>query len=408
MQLFEVFRQAFDSIKASKLRSGLTLLAISVGVFAIISANTAVLVLDNYFRDTLSIMGGDVITVTKTPAVNMGPTDWSQFRNRQDITVEQMERLQSMMPASAEAGPTRTFRVTKVQYNAVETDPNVQIQAANEYTLGHNAHSLSEGRNFLPEDISYARNVVIIGADVAEILFPVEDPIGKLIRIEGAPYTVIGVTEAKGSIFGNSLDRFVMLPYSITAAKYGRNQNIGIQLRAGSVDRVDAVLDEVIGLLRIIRQVDPAQPNDFEVATNESISGSLSQFTGFLYLIGFVIGGIVLFGAGIGVMNIMLVSVTERTREIGIRKAIGARRREITTQFLLESIALCQIGGVMGILAGVALGNGAALWLGTSVVFPWGSAIGGVIGMTIIGVLFGVYPAMKAARLDPIESLRYE
>lgn len=408
MQLFEVFRQAFDSIKASKLRSGLTLLAISVGVFAIISANTAVLVLDNYFRNTLSIMGGDVITVTKTPAVNMGPTDWSQFRNRQDITVEQMERLQSMLPASAEAGPLHTFRVTKVQYNALETDPNVQIQAANEYTLGHNAYALSEGRNFLPEDITYARNVVIIGPEVAEILFPVEEPVGKLIRIEGAPYMVIGVTEAKGSIFGNSLDRFVMLPYTITAAKYGRNQNIGIQLRAGSVDRVDDVLDEVIGLLRIIRQVDPANPNDFEVATNESISGSLSQFTGFLYLIGFVIGGIVLLGAGIGVMNIMLVSVTERTREIGIRKAIGARRREITTQFLLESIALCQIGGVMGILAGVALGNGAALWLGTSVVFPWGSAIGGVIGMTIIGILFGVYPAMKAARLDPIESLRYE
>ncbi len=408
MQLLEVFRQAFDSIRASKLRSGLTLLAISVGVFAIISANTAVLVLDNYFRDTLSLMGGDVITVSKFPAVNMGPTDWDSFRNRDDITLEQMERLQNMMPVSAEVGPIRTYRSTKVQYNTLETEPNVQIQAANENTLANNAYSISDGRNFLPEDISYARNVAILGAEVAETLFPVEDPLGKLVRIEGAPYLVIGVTEAKGSIFGSSLDRFVMLPYSITAAKYGRNQNIGIQLRAGSVDQVDAVLDEIIGLLRIIRQVDPASANDFEVATNESISGSLSQFTGFLYLIGFVIGGIVLLGAGIGVMNIMLVSVTERTREIGIRKAVGARRREITTQFLLESIALCQIGGLIGILAGVALGNGAALWLGSSVVFPWGSAIGGVIGMTFIGVLFGVYPAMKAAKLDPIESLRYE
>ncbi len=408
MQLLEVFRQAFDSIRASKLRSGLTLLAISVGVFAIISANTAVLVLDNYFRDTLSLMGGDVITVSKFPAVNMGPTDWDSFRNRDDITLEQMERLQNMMPVSAEVGPIRTYRSTKVQYNTLETEPNVQIQAANENTLANNAYSISDGRNFLPEDISYARNVAILGAEVAETLFPVEDPLGKLVRIEGAPYLVIGVTEAKGSIFGSSLDRFVMLPYSITAAKYGRNQNIGIQLRAGSVDQVDAVLDEIIGLLRIIRQVDPASVNDFEVATNESISGSLSQFTGFLYLIGFVIGGIVLLGAGIGVMNIMLVSVTERTREIGIRKAVGARRREITTQFLLESIALCQIGGLIGILAGVALGNGAALWLGSSVVFPWGSAIGGVIGMTFIGVLFGVYPAMKAAKLDPIESLRYE
>lgn len=408
MQFFEVFRQAFDSIRASKLRSGLTLLAISVGVFAIISANTAVLVLDNYFRDTLSLMGGDVITVSKFPAVSMGPMDWDSYRNRDNITLEQMERLQSMMPVSAEVGPSRAFRSTRIQYNTLETEPNVQIQGANENTLANNAYSISDGRNFLPEDISYARNVAILGAEIAETLFPVEDPLGKLVRIEGAPYLVIGVTEAKGSIFGSSLDRFVMLPYSITAANYGRNQNISIQLRAGSVDQVDAVLDEIIGLLRIIRQVDPASVNDFEVATNESISGSLSQFTGFLYLIGFVIGGIVLLGAGIGVMNIMLVSVTERTREIGIRKAVGARRREITTQFLLESIALCQIGGIIGILAGVALGNGAALWLGSSVVFPWGSAVGGVIGMTFIGVLFGVYPAMKAAKLDPIESLRYE
>lgn len=408
MQLTEVFKQAIDSIRASKLRSGLTLLAISVGVFAIISANTAVLVLDTYFRDTLSLMGGDVITISKTPAINVGPTDWSTFRNRQDITISQMERLQEMMPQAAEMNPSRSYRTTNVVFSDRETDPNINIRGANEFYLANNAYSISEGRNFTPEDMEYLRNVTVLGSEVAEILFPVEEPIGKTVRIEGRPYTVIGVTEERGTVFGSSLDRFALIPYTVAANKYGRNQNISIQLRAGSIEEVQATIDRVTGLLRLIRQVDPANPDDFEIATNQSISGALSQFTGFLYIIGFVIGGIVLLGAGIGVMNIMLVSVTERTREIGVRKAVGARKREITTQFLLESIALCQIGGLIGIIAGVALGNGAALYFGSSMVFPWGSAIGGVIGMTLIGVVFGVYPAMKAAKLDPIESLRYE
>ncbi|MCH8567253.1 MAG: ABC transporter permease [Balneolales bacterium] len=408
MQFFEVFRQAFDSIRASKLRSGLTLLAISMGVFAIISANTAVLVLDNYFRSTLSFMGGDVITVSRTPQISLGPSDWSVYRNRQNITLAQMDELSSRLPESAGVGPDHVYTTTQVEYSDRQTDPNVYIYGANEHFLGNRAYTLHEGRNFLPEDLEYMRNVAIIGHDVAELLFEFEEPIGKIIRIQGHAYSVIGVTEARGSVFGNTLDRFVLIPYNIAANKYGRNRNIAIQVRAGSVDQVQNAVDELTGILRVIRGVDPSAPNDFEIATNESISGSLSQFTGFLYLIGFVIGGIVLLGAGIGVMNIMLVSVTERTREIGIRKAIGARRKEIVTQFLLESIALCQIGGLIGILAGIGLGNVAAIYFETALVFPLGSAIGGVVGMTIVGIVFGVYPALKAAKLDPIESLRYE
>ena len=408
MNIFEVFRQAVDSIRANKLRSSLTLLAISVGVFAIISANTAVLVLDTYFKDTLSLMGGDVITVSKFPAIQMGPSDWERYRNRQDITIQQMERMQEMSRQATGIGPNRQYRTTRVAYGELETEPNIGIQGGNEHFLENNAYLIEEGRNFLPEDIDYARSVAIIGADVAEALFEIETPLGKVIRIEGRPYTIIGVTEAKGNVFGSTLDRFVVIPYSNLAGVYGRNQNIGIQLRAGSVDRVSETIDEMTGILRAIRQVDPASENDFEITTNESLGNAFDSFTGVLYLIGFVIGGIVLLGAGIGVMNIMLVSVTERTREIGLRKAVGATRKAITSQFLMESIAICQIGGLIGILAGVGLGNMAALWLESSLVIPWSSAIGGVIGMTVVGVLFGVYPAYKAANLDPIESLRYE
>ncbi|TVR28408.1 MAG: FtsX-like permease family protein [Balneolaceae bacterium] len=408
MNILEVFRQAIDSLRSNKLRSSLTLLAISVGVFAIISANTAVLVLDNYFRDTLSLMGGDVITVSKFPSMQMGPTNWDVYRNRQDITIAQMERLSDLSEAATAVGPNRSYRTTRVTYGETETEPNISIRGGNEFYLSNNAYNIEEGRNFLPEDIDYARSVAIIGADVESALFEMEEAIGKTIRVEGRPYTVIGVTEAKGNVFGNTLDRFVVIPYSNLAGIYGRNQNIGIQVRAGSVDNIAATIDEITGVLRAIRKVDPGAPNDFEIATNESLSSSMESFTGILYTIGFVIGGIVLLGAGIGVMNIMLVSVSERTREIGVRKAVGATKKAITSQFLMESIAICQIGGVIGILAGAGLGNAAALWLESSVVIPWGSALSGVVGMMIVGVVFGVYPAYKAAQLDPIESLRYE
>lgn len=408
MNIIEIFRQSIDSIRTNKLRSSLTLLAISVGVFAIIGANTAVLVLDTYFKDTLSLMGGDVITISKTPAISMGPSDWERYRNREDITIEQMERLQELSDETSQVGPNRTYRTTRVTFGENETEPNISIRGGNEYYLENNAYELESGRNILPQDIDYARPVAILGADVVSALFERDEALGKTIRIEGRPYTVIGVVEPKGNVFGNTLDRFVVVPYSNLAGFYGRDQNIGIQVRAGSVEEIQNAIDEITGILRVIRKVEPLDENNFEVTTNESLSSSFDTFTGILYTIGFVVGGVVLLGGGIGVMNIMLVTVSERTREIGIRKAVGATRKAIVSQFLMETIAICQIGGVIGILLGAAVGNAAALWLESSVVIPWSAALFGLIGMTIIGLLFGVYPAFKAARLDPIESLRYE
>lgn len=407
MNLKEIVKQAFDSLWANKLRSSLTLLALIVGVFSVIVSTTAVAVLDNFFQNTMSMMGGDVINVSKTPSVQMGGRG-NNVRNRQDITFETAERLQEMLRLAEDMSPDETFDYTKVIYGDEETDPTVRVIGSNQYYLNNNAYELSEGRNFSSEDIQYGRLYAVIGHDVYEELFPNVNPLGKNIRIAGHQYRVIGVLDQKGSVFGQSQDEFVLIPYTAGLMIYGGNRNIDIQVKAPAMEFIDRAMDEITGILRVIRKVAPGAENDFEIETNDSLAGTFDQFTFILYAVGFVIGGITLFGAGIGVMNIMLVSVTERTREIGLRKAVGATKKAIVSQFLAETIFICQLGGLFGIALGVLAGNGMALWIETEPVIPIWAVLSGFFGMFFIALLFGVYPAYKAAKLDPIESLRYE
>ncbi len=407
MNIKEISKQSIISLAANKLRSFLTLIAIVVGVFAIISSSTAVLVLDTYFKETLSFMGGNVVNISKYPSVNIN-TEWAKYRNREDISFQTLEDLQGRLSTAQGISPDEQFTVTTVIYGENETEPSVSVRGSNEYYLDNNAYELADGRNFTAQDVQYRRPVAIIGSDVRDELFEVEYPIGKTIRIDGRPYRIIGLTETRGSIFGSSLDNFVVIPYTTLMNVYGTERNIDIQVKAPSMMMVNATMDELTGVLRTIRKVPPGAENDFEIETNESLSGAFDQFTGILYIAGFVIGFIALLGAGIGVMNIMLVSVTERTREIGIRKAVGATKRAITSQFLMEAILICQLGGIIGMLLGIAGGNLLALYMESSVVFPWGAAFGGIIAMMLLGIVFGVYPAYKAAQLDAIESLRYE
>ncbi|MGD8427442.1 MAG: ABC transporter permease [Balneolaceae bacterium] len=407
MNIKEVFKQAFDSIWANKLRSFLTLLALIVGVFSVIVSTTAVAVLDNFFQNTMSIMGGDVINVSKTPSVRIG-NDRRNLRNRQDITFQTAEKLQEQLRLAKDVSPDETFDLAKVSFSDEETDPTVRIVGSNQYYLGNNAYDIADGRNFSSEDIQYSRPFAIIGNDVKEDLFQTEYPLNKTIRISGRQYQVIGVLEKKGSIFGQSLDNFVLIPYTTAIAVYGGDRNIDIQVKAPAMDFIESAIDEITGVMRVIRKVAPGSENDFEIETNDSLAGTFDQFTFILYAVGFIIGGITLFGAGIGVMNIMLVSVTERTREIGLRKAVGATKKAIVSQFLMEAVFICQLGGVIGMALGIMAGNGMAIWIETDPVIPIWAVTMGFFGMFVIGLVFGVYPAYKAAQLDPIESLRYE
>ncbi|NGP88108.1 ABC transporter permease [Fodinibius halophilus] len=407
MNFVEVFKQALDSLWANKLRSSLTLLALVVGVFSVIVSTTAVAVLDNFFQNTMSIMGGDVVNVSRTPSVQIGRSDRSS-RNREDITFDMAEKLQERMRLAKKMSPDELFDFTKVIYEGKETDPTVRVIGSNQYYLDNNAYDLQDGRNFSSEDIQYGRPYVIIGKDIRDELFERENPIGKSIKIAGHRYQIIGALESKGSIMGQSMDERVIIPYTTGLNIYGGDRNIDIMVKAPAMDMIEATIDEVTGIMRVIRSVAPGMENDFEVETNDTLAGTFDQFTFILYAVGFIIGGITLFGAGIGVMNIMLVSVTERTREIGIRKAVGATRKAIVSQFLAETIFICQLGGLIGIVLGVLGGNGMALWIETEPVIPIWAVLTGFLGMFVIGLLFGVYPAYKAAQLDPIESLRYE
>lgn len=408
MHIKETTKQAFDALRANKLRSSLTLLALVIGVFSVIVSTTAVAVLDNYFKNTLSIMGSDVITIQKTPAIQMGELD-QNVRNRKNIGFEEAITLDDRMNIGEGMSPFETFSNTKINYNEKETEPNVSVRGSNMNFLSNNAYELEDGRNFTGDDIQYGRNFVIIGKDVQNDLFVNDYPIGKTIRFDGQQYQVIGILEAKGQVFGQSFDNFVLIPYTTALNVYGgRNRNISVQVRAPEITLIEQTVEEITGIMRVIRKVSPGEDNDFEIATNESLSSTFDTFTAALYMGGFAIGFITLLGAGIGVMNIMLVSVSERTREIGIRKAVGATRKAIVSQFLLETIFICQIGGFIGMALGIGVGNLVAIWIETEAVIPLWSVIGGFVGMFITGLIFGVYPAFKASKLDPIESLRYE
>jgi len=284
-----------------------------------------------------------------------------------------------------------------------------EVVGVDEWGLRTYKTYLADGRNFTEDDIRFSRNITILGPDVVDILFPFEDPIGKVIQIKGLDYTVIGVTERKGHAFGQSQDYFSLIPISLYIQRYSsRWTSLGINVEAESPEIFEKTIDEVIGLMRVIRKVPPEKENDFEIISNEELLETFAGLTGGIKLFAGAVSVIALLVAGIGIMNIMLVSVTERIKEIGIRKAIGATKGDILTQFLTEAVFLSQFGGIVGVILGILGGNLVAVLLKVPAVIPMDWAFYGLVVCSVIGIGFGIYPAWRAANLDPIESLRYE
>ncbi len=399
---------ALEALRTNKLRSSLTLLGMVIGVFSVIAAVTAVGVIDRYFTDTFGGMGANTFYVSKFPGIQVGPRDPS-LRNRPNLTYDDLLQLQRRSELPVSIAPDAGFDFARVTADGRETDPNIRIRGVDQDWAVNNGFEIEYGRFLSEDDVRYGRPVAVLGQPVAERLFPGEQAIGKEVRVRGRRFQVIGVFEEQGAFLGERPDQNVWAPITRLFQVYGDPQrNISYDVRAPGPEFLDATIEEVTGHLRVIRGVRPQDDNNFEIVTNDALQGPFQAFTAMLTVGGAGIGLIALLAAGIGIMNIMLVSVTERTREIGIRKALGATRRAVLGQFLLEAIVLCQIGGLIGIALGIAGGNALAIFSSIQPAFPLGWAITGVVGVTVIAIVFGVYPAWKAATLRPIEALRYE
>ena len=406
--LRESVRMTFDAIRQNKLRSTLTLLGISVGIFSVISVMTAIKTLESSIESGLNVFGTNTFLITKDPAIQFGRNE--KYRNRKNIDLDQYLKLKerAKLPILVSGGDD-TDNVRLVTYKDKKTKQTPRIAGGDPGTLRTVNTYIADGRNLTDEDVHLSRSVCIIGADVVDVLFPFEDPLGKVIQLQGINFTVVGITERQGQSFGQSQDNYVFLPITTFLQRFrGTSYSLGITVESESAEVYSETVDEVIGILRTIRKVSPGEENDFEITTNEELMETFGSFTGSIKIFAFSVSVIALIVAGIGIMNIMLVSVTERIKEIGIRKAIGATKGHILIQFLTEAVFLCQVGGIIGVVFGIAAGNLISFVAKVPAVIPIDWAIYGVVSCSLIGIGFGSYPAWRAANLDPVESMRFE
>ena len=412
MSLLEIFRMSLGSLGVNKLRSVLTMLGITIGVFSVIGVMTAVSALRSSIETGLSFLGSNIFQFAKYPINGGGPEgSRRRYELRRDITLEQALRYKRLMEGTTDTVCLKVFDQEGAQavYNARKTTSGLTFGGSNEHFLTANQYSIDVGRNITADDVELGRPVILIGQGILNRLFPSENPLGKSIKIKGRTYLVIGVFAEKGQSFGNSGDDIAMIPVTRFMSDFGaERRTVNIATQAASQIEYNETLDKAVTAMRIVRGMRPEDENDFEIYSNDSLISIFARVADMVAAGSFVISGIALLAAGVGIMNIMLVSVTERTKEIGIRKSIGARKNSILIQFLIEAVAISLAGGVLGILLGVAGGNGVALMLDASAVFPWNWAAIGLGVCSAIGVGFGFYPAWKAASLDPIEALRFE
>ncbi len=409
----EIIAMALNSLGANKLRSALTMVGITIGVFSVISVMTAIGALQNSIENGLSFLGSNIFQFAKYPA-NMSASGnvKKKYENRRNITYRQALHYYKLMEGSAREICLKSFAYEvkgQAVYNGVKTTPSLLLVGANRSFLTANAYTLGYGRNLNDEDVDLARSVIVVGKMIEKRLFPHETPIGKVIRVSGHTFTVIGVLAEKGTAFGQSQDDLCIMPITRFFEDFGEaKRTVNIATQAFSAETYNRTLDKAVGAMRIARGLRANQENDFEIYSNDSLKSAFISIAGVVRIGAFVISFIALVAAGIGIMNIMLVSVTERTKEIGVRKSIGARSRDILRQFLTEAVFISEAGGVLGILLGVIGGDLLALWLKVDLIFPFGWAFAGLVVCSAIGIGFGLYPAYRAAALDPIEALRYE
>ncbi len=425
MNFRDTLQLAFNTVRGNKLRTGLTVAIIAFGIMALVGIRTAITAMQQKFMESFSTMGANGFTVRYTePRINFGggrsveKEEKGKRREKKSnigkpITREQAEQFKENFdfPAAVCLNLFGTSNAV-VSYGSKKTNPTVRVYGSDENFVEHNGFAMAYGRGLNPLDVSSGRNVCLIGSDIAKKFFDsnLERPLEQVIKVNNIPFRIIGTLEEKGSSLGFSWDNVIVTSYRSVQRYFNSNPNasFNIQVKVNDIRYLDAAVGQATATLRPIRKLTVAETENFAIDKSDSFVEMLLNQMGYLTGAALIIGFITLTGAAIGLMNIMLVAVTERTKEIGLVKAIGGRQSNVRTQFLLEAVIISLIGAFFGVILGVIVGNGFSIFLETGFVIPWGWVLMGVGICSLVGLLAGLYPALKASRLNPIEALRYE
>jgi putative ABC transport system permease protein len=407
MQFTEAFKLALQSLWGNKLRSILTLIGVVMGVASVIMVITLVNGANKYVSTKLSGYGADVFTVSQMPSVIFSGEEYLRYQKRKIVRIEDYKAVQEGCAECGEIGAMLDRYTTVVANRHSSSDTDVRGCTWNMLAL--NNIDIALGRGFTPADEEHATHSVIVGYDIVDNLLGDGDPLGKEIRVNGIPYTIVGVGERQGKTMGQSQDNWVAVPITTFQQTYGYNDSVSIYARAiGDSASMERAQDEVRVIMRSRRHVAAGTPDDFELETNDTFLAIWKQISSLFTWVVLGIASISLVVGGIVIMNIMLVSVTERTREIGVRKALGAKQRDVLLQFLIESATISLVGGAIGVICGVAVAKLITLIIGFPTNVQLWSVLLGLFVATTTGIFFGVYPASKAAKLDPVVALRAE
>ena len=417
MQNIDTVLMSLQAIRTNKLRSSLTLVGIILGVASIIAVMTGISVVQGTMEKEMSVLGAQTFQVQKWPTGFSTDEDRRKAMRRPPLTLADAQAIRDHVESVDIVGAEIWEFGFKAEYQGEETNDNIAIVGGTPEYPQNNTHFVGWGRNISQMDVRAGRKVVVLGFGIAQRLYPFVDPVGRDVRLDGRKYQVIGVFDEKKSAFNSSYDSYVLMPVTTFLNTYGTinrqgfERSANITVHAKTPEIVDDAIEETRAVLRRVRGVQRGEEDNFEYFNSEGMIRQFNQMTAAVKIGAFVIGIIALLVAGIGIMNIMLVSVTERTKEIGIRKSLGAKPQFILRQFLLEAIFLCNLGGIIGVAVGFGIGNlmvklGMSSSFETVVPLEW--AVIGLLFCTAVGVLFGMLPAIKASRLNPIDALRYE
>ena len=412
--MFSLFRVnvliAINSIKTQLLRTILTVVIIGIGIWALVGILSSVEAMENSISGNFATMGSNTFNIQRYD-FNVQRQGGEREKVNSIISYQNIREFIDIyeFPTTQTSISFRGTSGAEVKFESNKTDPEVQVYGINEYYLENTGTAIESGRNFNVFDIQNNNNVCIIGSDFLKSLFINDNPIGKKISIRGVKFKVIGVLESKGATFGNNQDLRVLIPIQVARGIFtAPNINYTISIMVKNTEMLNAAQDEAVVIFRNIRGLSPIEKNDFGMERSDDLINRITSITGYLEIAAWIISIITILGSSIAFMNIMLVSVTERTREIGVRKALGAKNSTISTQFFIETIVIGQIGSVLGILLGIATGMIFSSFFESEFSLPWIPMLWATIITFIVAIIAGFYPAMKASKLDPIESLRYE